>query len=293
VATGDKKYLEPIIDRVEVSNPFDKSSIENRYIEKIKDLGTQEFINTEGSVWIDRVAADFNDLQTDRLGGVAISRIRNIYPQNYVSWEMKKPATFKSLATFVLDADSSKINILAYNLEKEKVESTLSVWKIKPGKWRIRKGIDSDNDHIPDTEVNEKVLQLEWGSAIECAFAPRKNTVLQLELIEPSKNTPWKLPDLAINNKSVKVGKNEVTVRVYSQGAIATPKTVMELRDAAGKKVKTALIPSLEAPLDLVPRWTDVKINVPEGTDISSGSVIIDPDKKINQITRKNTFVEW
>jgi len=173
------------------------------------------------------------------------------------------------------------------------VESTLSVWKIKPGKWRIRQGIDSNNDHIPDTEVNEKVLQLERGSAIECAFAPRKNTVLQLELIEPSKNTPWKLPDLAINKKSVKIGENEVTVKVYSQGAIATPETVLELRDAAGEKVKTALIPSLEAPLDLVPRWTDVKIILPEGTDVNHGSVVIDPDKKINQITRKNAVIEW
>lgn len=293
VATGDKKYLEPILDRVEVSNPFDESAIERRYFEKIKDLATQEFINTEGSVWIDRVAADFNDLQTDRLGGVAISRIHNIYPQNYISWKMKNLATFKSLATFVLDADSSKINILAYNLEKNIVESTLSVWKIKPGKWRIRLGIDSNNDHIPDAEVNEKVLQLDRGSEIECAFAPRKNTVLQLELIAPSKNTPWKLPDLAINKKSVKICKNEVTVRVYSQGAVATPEAVLELHDATGRKVKTALIPLLEAPLDLVPRWTDVKITVPEGTDLSHGIVLIDPDKKINQITRKNAVVEW
>ena len=293
VATGNDKYLAPIQMQVKQSNPFDEKAIEKRYIENIKDLGTQEFINTEGSVWIDRVAAHFNDLQTDRLGGVAISRIFNIYPQNYISWEVKKPATFKSLATFVLDADSTKINILAYNLEKEKVKSTLSVWKIKPGKWRIRQGIDSNNDHIPDTGVNEKLIELERGSEVKLDFASHQKTILQLELIESSTNSVRKLPDLAINRNSVKIDQNEVTVRVYSQGAIATPEAILELRDAEGKMVKTATIPSMEAPLDLVPRWIDVKITVPQNTRLQSGCVIIDPEKKIKQITRKNTTVEW
>ena len=65
VATGNQKYLEPIRERVNFSNSFEEELVENRYSEKIKDLASQEFINTEGSVWIDRVAAQFNDLQTD------------------------------------------------------------------------------------------------------------------------------------------------------------------------------------------------------------------------------------
>jgi hypothetical protein len=282
VASGNKRYLEPIRNRLEQSNLFEEKAIEKRYIEKIKDLGTQEFINTEGSVWIDRVAADFNDLQTDRLGGVAISRIQNIYPQNYVSWNMKQPATFKSLATFVLSADSSKIKILAFNLEKGRVESALSVWKIKPGKWRIRQGIDTDNDQIPDR-----------GNEIELSFASYENTIVELELIEPSASVPWKLPDLAINRKSIKINKDLVTVRVYNQGAVVSPEAIIELWDFSGEKVNSFVIPPIEAPLDLVPKWTEVKIAIPQGTNLNKGCVTIDPEEKIIQITRKNTIVVW
>lgn len=293
VATGDKRYLDPIRNRLEQSNLFDEEAIEKRYIEKIKDLGTQEFINTEGSVWIDRVAADFNDLQTDRLGGVAISRIQNIYPQNYVSWKMKQPATFKSLATFVLSADSSKIKILAFNLEKSKVESAFSVWKIKPGNWRIRQGIDTDNDQMPDKEISDKMIHLERGKEIELSFAQHENTIVELELIEPSANVPWKLPDLAINRRSVKINKDFVTVKVYNQGAVVSPEAIIELRDFSGEKVNSVVIPPIEAPLDLVPKWTEVKIAIPQGTNLNKGCVTIDPEEKIIQITRKNTIVVW
>jgi hypothetical protein len=49
----------------------------------------------------------------------------------------------------------------------------------------------------------------------------------------------------------------------------------------------------MEAPLDLNPNWVDIKLAVPPGTDLSSGSIQVDPEKKITQITRINTTVTW
>ncbi|MDQ3843230.1 MAG: LamG domain-containing protein, partial [Bacteroidota bacterium] len=77
--TGDAKYLKPISERNSEAHPFNKDSLVKRYTERIKDLSARAFINTEGSVWIDRVVAPDTDLQTDRLGGVALWRINNIY----------------------------------------------------------------------------------------------------------------------------------------------------------------------------------------------------------------------
>jgi len=293
VATGNQKYLEPIRERVNFSNSFEEELVENRYSEKIKDLASQEFINTEGSVWIDRVAAQFNDLQTDRLGGVAVSRIHNVYPQNFVSWKNENPASLKSLASFVLKADSSQINILAYNLEEDEIASLLTIWKIIPGKWKIIQGIDNNDDRIPDSDLNENTIYLEKGSDIKLKFVSRKNTILQLSLLEPSDDNPGNLPDLAINKRWVKIEKEKISVRVFSQGAVSSPQTVLELRDSNGMKITSIAIPAMEAPLDLIPKWTEVKIEVPASFDLSHGSLVLDPEQKMKQITRRNTRVEW
>lgn len=82
-------------------------------------------------------------------------------------------------------------------------------------------------------------------------------------------------------------------VRVSSLGAIDSPSTTMILRDAKGNTVASATIPPMKAPLDLVPKWADITIRVLDGTDLSSGSVEIDPDHKLNQITRDNDIVKW
>jgi hypothetical protein len=52
-------------------------------------------------------------------------------------------------------------------------------------------------------------------------------------------------------------------------------------------------VPALEAPLDLLPRWTDITMTVTDGTDLSKGSIQVDPEEEIMQITRRNTTVKW
>ena len=98
---------------------------------------------------------------------------------------------------------------------------------------------------------------------------------------------------LGIGRDDVTISDSEVTVRVHSMGAIGTPETTLELRDASGSLVAEVPVPALEAPLDLVPRWTDIKIPVRQNVDLRSGSVVIDADENISQITRLNTKVTW
>jgi hypothetical protein len=116
---------------------------------------------------------------------------------------------------------------------------------------------------------------------------------VSLELVEPAQKGYWERPDLGIGPEDIKITGKTVIVRVHSLGAVVTPVSVLELRDAKGKLVATAPVPSLEAPLDLKPRWTDILLTVPDGTDLSNGSVQVDPEGKIQQITRRNTIVKW
>jgi hypothetical protein len=80
---------------------------------------------------------------------------------------------------------------------------------------------------------------------------------------------------------------------VYSLGAINSPATTLVLKDSRGKIVAKAAVPSLKAPVELLPEWTEVKLAVPAGTNLASGSLHLDPEKSTVQITRLNDDVKW
>ena len=83
--SGDTKYL----DRL--------------YRAQLQAESNREWINTEGSLWIDRVTDSAGpmfvntELQRARFGGVALIR-NHIYPGNAVSWRFVAPATPRALA---------------------------------------------------------------------------------------------------------------------------------------------------------------------------------------------------
>ena len=291
--TGNSTYLTVVSERNFKSREFDRDLMKAFYTHQIKEKGVKLFIETEGSIWIDRVNRDHPLIQEHRLGGVALIRANHIYQQNYVSWKFNKPASYRSLALFVPKANSTNIDIIAFNLEQEPVNADMTLWDIKPGSWRIIQGVDTNDDQQIDTEKNERIVYLERGSELNLTFAPRKNSIVNLELAEPAQTDYWERPDLAIGHSGIKIEKGEVNVRVFSQGAISTPETTLELRDADGDLVKTEAVPALDAPLDLIPKWVDIKLEIPIGTDLSSGSIVVDPENKITQITRRNTVVKW
>jgi len=289
--TGENKYLDPIGEFVAGEQAFNERHVVARYTEKIKDLAVHEYINTEGSIWIDRIFANHNDLQTDRIGGIALSRIRNIYHQHHVSWNIRQPASHESLGIFVTRSNNKEIELLAYNMEEESVDVGLSVWDIEPGQWTVLQGIDENGDQQIDADETRRTVNLERGSVLDLRFTPGKYSILKLELDEPAQTDYAERPDLAICPSGISIIGNRITVRVYSQGATNSPETLIELKDAMGRRISTAVIPALEPPLDLTPRYVDIVMGIPQGADLNNGSVEVDPDHKITQITRLNTIV--
>jgi hypothetical protein len=291
--THDKKYLGPINTRIPTQKGFNKESLVAQYKREINSLGIREYINTEGSPWIDRVTPYTPVIQQDRLGGVALIRGTNIFPQHHLSWEFNKPASFESAAIYVPKADSGRIDIILYNLDHAPVHLNMTLWNIIPGRWSIKQGIDSNDDQLIDSDLSESSVELENGKSVDLVIPPRKYTILNLKLAEPSKKPMFGRPDLGISGADIKIQNNSVTVRVHSLGAVSSPVTTLVVRDARGKIVARTEVASLEAPLDLRPRFKDVTITVPDKTDLSSGSVELDPEMQIEQITRRNKLVKW
>ena len=111
-------------------------------------------------------------------------------------------------------------------------------------------------------------------------------------LVEPSGKDYQELPDLAIGPEDVKITANAITVRIHNIGAVGSPATTVELKDAKGKLIATAQVPPLEAPIDLLPRWKVITIPVATGTNLSNAILQIDPGAKIKEITRINSKIK-
>lgn len=140
----------------------------------------------------------------------------------------------------------------------------MTVWNIKPGRWHVRQGLDTNDDQRIDKDATQKMVSLERGETLKLDFAPGKNIIIHLELIEPAKTDYAKRADVGIGSTDIKITGNEVTLHVYNLGAINSPATMLQLKDAKGKMITTVPVPPLKAPLDLVPEWTKIKCVVPQ-----------------------------
>ncbi|HWP52748.1 MAG TPA: LamG-like jellyroll fold domain-containing protein, partial [Pyrinomonadaceae bacterium] len=69
----------------------DKRFLETLYASQIEASAIRKYMNTEGSMWIDRVDVPNSELQRARLGGVALVR-GSLYPGHAVSWSFAAPA---------------------------------------------------------------------------------------------------------------------------------------------------------------------------------------------------------
>jgi hypothetical protein len=287
--TDDPKYFKALPPENNQKGIFDKNKIVSRYRSEITNLAINEFINTEGSVWIDRVSSFNPMIQEDRLGGVALTRTNILYPQHFVSWKFLAPAKYDDVAIFLQSPSDTLIRVIAYNLKGNPVKALMTAWDLKPGKWKIRTGTDINDDLLIDGAGITRIIETERGSDIEIDFKSKGYSIIELSLIEPSKNNYEMLSDLAIGTEDIKVIDKTMIVRVHNVGSVPSPETKIEIRDSVGKIVGTALVPPLDAPLDLLPKWEDIKIDLLENINLSGGTVQLDPEGKIKEITIINS----
>jgi hypothetical protein len=179
--------------------------------------------------------------------------------------------------------------VIAYNLKGNPVKALMTAWDLKPGKWKIRTGADINDDLLIDGAGITRIIETERGSDIEIDFKSKGYSIIELSLIEPSKNNYEMLSDLAIGTEDIKVIDKTMIVRVHNVGSVPSPETKIEIRDSFGKIVGTALVPPLDAPLDLLPKWEDIKIDLLENINLSGGTVQLDPEGKIKEITIINS----
>ncbi|MFT3870860.1 MAG: LamG domain-containing protein [Nibricoccus sp.] len=268
----------------------DKGSLASLYENQCEDIAALEYINTEGSLWIDRVGVPTVELQRARLGGVALVR-NSTFPGHAVSWRFETPATYKSAAILVPFSTQKHLTVLVYNLDDKPVRAAMTGWSIDPGTWEIAQGIDTNNDDKADDAVTTRTALFERSRSLDFIFPPRVTTVLTLDL--KTLGTPyWQRPDLGLSREDVQINGREVRVKLHSLGSVAAPAATVAFRDASGKIVASIRAQPIAAPLDLQPKTDDVVLHLPDGCAPAGGSVEIDPDHELTEITLLNNAVK-
>ena len=277
--SGDTKYLERL------------------YTAQLESESNREWINTEGSLWIDRVTDSAGpmfvntELQRARFGGVALIR-NHIYPGNAVSWRFIAPATPTSLGILVPEATTDHVKIIVYNLDAVPVSTQMTGWEVDPGQWEIAEGIQTGAKDAALTGVKKWSAEFERSRSIPLTFAPHTTTVVELKLV--TKGVPyWSRPDLGISSDDVKVEGRTMKVTVHSLGAVDAPESKVVLRDRAGKVMATANAGPLKAPLDLYPKTEEVSLALSAGAEWKGGSVTIEMSGDLPEITQMNNRVQF
>jgi hypothetical protein len=229
------------------------------------------------------------ELQRARLGGIALTR-GNTFPGHVISWKFIAPATDQSLAILVPQSTATGFKVIAYNLETSPVRARMTGWNIDPGLWEVTQGIDTQGADQADQDLTTQTVPFERSRALDLTFAPRATTVLTFTLKQAG--TPyWQRPDLGIDPSDVVVHGREVLVRVHSLGSIPSPESSVVFRDRTGRIVAVDRVPPLPAPLDLMPKTVNVRLCLPDGLGAEGGSVEIDPDNRLEEITKLNNVV--
>jgi len=269
----------------------DSKLLEALYADQAAAAALREYINTDGSLWIDRVQVDHAELQRTRLGGVAI--VRNSYvPGHAVSWRFDEPGADEHVAILVRNPTPQRLRIVGYNLGPAPVTARMSVWDVVAGSWEITRGTRGDEAEGPLSGAATETMELGRSSVVPVTFAPRTHTVVELRLV--SKGVPaWSRPDVGIARDDVAVNGRVLTVKVHSLGAAAAPPSNVVVRDGAGKAIASARVPSLQAPVDLRPRAATVRMRLPARMGLDGLTVTVESPRGAKEITLLNNTVRF
>jgi len=263
----------------------DKHFLESLYASQIETSALRQFMNTEGSMWIDRVDVPNAELQRARLGGIAMIR-GSLFPGHAVSWSFAGPGDEENMAILIPNATLKSLKIIAYNLSDEPINATMGAWDLDAGKWEIVQGVDQNGDDSPDGTTTTKTVELERSGAVEFTFPAKMTTILNLRLVTAA-GPSWDRPDLGISKEDVNVHGRTLSVTVHSLGAVATSPVNLTVYDATGRALSTVRLPRIEAPVDLMPRTLTATLPVPSG----NFSLVLDPESTMKEITRVNNRV--
>ena len=265
----------------------DKEAIADLYEELNYRAGCLKYYGTEGHPWIDRVYYDPTVVSCHRLADPGFTTSDANYATNRIGWRFAKPGDDERVAVLAPVAEWERLRIVACNISDQPIDARIIGSEVTTGVWKLRYGVDADGDDRIDGEAMEDTVRFEMDAAVGVLLAPRAVTVIELELVQELPDSRLRC-DLGVGRDDVIRYDHGLNVRIHSLGAKPTPECTVALMDADGTVYKSAVLPPLPAPLDNWPRYRDVVFNLHNVPDLVGLRVVIDPEGKLEEITRSN-----
>jgi Concanavalin A-like lectin/glucanases superfamily len=223
--------------------------------------------------------------------GSALTWLRpaSIVPPLAVSWQGLDTDT----AACVRAATPQSLSVAAYNFAEKPRKVRMRVWELSPGQYRLRQGTVDGNEQFVGTPATRE-LALVRGSFIDLELPPRKVYVIELKQLK-ARPHPELLPDLAVGDGDIYYDKatDRLKVVVHNIGAAAAKDVTVRFEGPEGKVLLERTIARLDAPLDLRPKTAVVWMPQPLLHPVDRISVRIDPEGRIDEITRENNSIAW
>jgi hypothetical protein len=157
----------------------------------------------------------------------------------------------------------------------------------------LRTGIDADGDERIDEPGAGRELVLHRSNPVALEVPSRKVYVVELEQREAHPR-PEQLPDLAVGDGDIFYDKptDRLKVVVHNLGSAPAKDVTVRFEDLDGNLLLRRTIVHLDAPLDLQPKTAVVCLPQPTLLPVDRIVVRIDPDERIQEITRENNRIE-
>lgn len=267
-ATGDKTYLERLYDELRGEAQFRMPMM------------------TEDHWWVDRVEIPTQELQRQRLGGVALWR-NAIVPGHLIGWRFAQDADAGNLAVLVREPTRTGFRIVAFNLSDAPISAVVTGAQIATGRWTLRQGVDADGDDVADTAGDARGLDFGRDLSTELTFAPGVTTVIDFALDGEEVDVRDR-PDLAVADRDVRWAGGALEVTLHSLGSRPTPAARLVLEGADGAELAQAPVPPLAAPNDLRAKTAAIRLNPPRGATLTGARVRLASDQA--EITATNNI---
>ena len=179
------------------------------------------------------------------LGGEPGSRGRT-YPFFCVSYE----GFSRQIAALVIDGERELFRWVGYSFESQPQYGKLRVWRLDPGTYQVRMGIDTDNDDRIDMLHKETQMALKRYETIPVELPSRKCYIVEAKLV--NKDLPlYDRCDLAITHEDASRQGRTLTVVAHNLGCGPTGPFTVSVADASGRKLAEQRHRGLDGVLDL------------------------------------------
>lgn len=179
------------------------------------------------------------------LGGEPGSRGRT-YPLFCVSYE----GFSRQIAGLVIDGERDLLRWVGYNFEPEPQRGKLRVWRLDPGIYRVRMGLDTNDDDRIDLLHEETQMALKRYETIPVELPSRKCYLVEAKLV--SRDVPlYDRCDLAVTHEDASRQGRTLTVVAHNLGSKPTGPFTVSVADATGRKLAEQRHAGLDGVLDL------------------------------------------